>query len=840
MSSTLSNIQLGTSVATLDGLSVINADQLFVNGQNVNPAAPNIPTNPTSTNSLYAILFTNSFGAQPSAPLLVDGTFGLGYNPSTDMLYTQNLYTNGSIYLGGVSTGTPSYYIGVNSSNNIVKFSAPTVPVPTQIHVIGNTGYTQLFPAFLTTNATGDQYIFVDTAAGTLYYNEVSQTLVVQNLSSITLTTSGLLTANTLKINSVPAGTIAYNLAVDSLGNVIQGNNGTQLLTTRTGLSTDYYPTFVSSNTTDYKSYYVPYPQSGGYNILYRTTGIAGDIGTLYIPQLINDVSATFNSTVVMTGIGIGVPSYAVGLNSSNQIVKFTAGSPQVSTTSSNVNYYPVFVATVGTSIKDLYQDSIGGNFNYNPSTNVLSVENLTVSGTTTISGYATLASPAFTGTPTAPTAGSGTNTTQIATTAFVQSAIGGYLPLTGGTLTGPLIINNSGTTYARIGSGGFNTLYSETYFYDLSSHAIMQVSYSSGVNQNIASTASYNWQTTSGSSGTTCLNLSSSQAAFRMGSMFDFSVAGTWDNSNSLFITTGGNGSTNSGIGIGFNTTLNSGLLVSVAPNVAWRRMSYKAADHYFYAGGNTLMAGVNTSGIFANNAGYMTNSDGASVLGLTGYTSGDLIFYANSSRTTRFYTSSIAIQGTPSVYFGSGVNWFSGAYQLGYWDQYGASVGDWRISATAGLTLQGATGVNMNVGQQTYVSNQVLCGGAGNKAEWGVLYSTFYYGFNVNWKAGTQVAYFYKASATSILRVSGTASYYVSSSGMYTTQILWYNVSTGATYSLYNYNYTNNPNNHVSFPIMVQYSGLPVGTYAVYMYTNGITDGNDCLYILSEIVPS
>lgn len=37
---------------------------------------------------------------------------------------------------------------------------------------------------------------------------------------------------------------------------------------------------------------------------------------------------------------------------------------------------------------------------------------------------FATLASPAFTGTPTAPTAAAGTNTTQIATTAFVSSAI--------------------------------------------------------------------------------------------------------------------------------------------------------------------------------------------------------------------------------------------------------------------------------------------------------------------------------------------------------------------------------------------------------------------------------
>ena len=49
----------------------------------------------------------------------------------------------------------------------------------------------------------------------------------------------------------------------------------------------------------------------------------------------------------------------------------------------------------------------------------------------TTISGYgitdaASLASPTFTGTPSGPTATSGTNTTQLATTAFVQSAVSG------------------------------------------------------------------------------------------------------------------------------------------------------------------------------------------------------------------------------------------------------------------------------------------------------------------------------------------------------------------------------------------------------------------------------
>ena len=73
--------------------------------------------------------------------------------------------------------------------------------------------------------------------------------------------------------------------------------------------------------------------------------------------------------------------------------------------------------------------------FNYNPSTNLLTVSNLTVSGTTTISGYAPLASPSFTGTPTAPTAVSGTNTTQIATTAFVQTAVAGIVTTVSGTI---------------------------------------------------------------------------------------------------------------------------------------------------------------------------------------------------------------------------------------------------------------------------------------------------------------------------------------------------------------------------------------------------------------------
>ena len=58
------------------------------------------------------------------------------------------------------------------------------------------------------------------------------------------------------------------------------------------------------------------------------------------------------------------------------------------------------------------------------PNVRTLTIDGVTYDLQDNVSGYAPLASPAFTGTPSAPTAASGTNTTQIATTAFVQNAL--------------------------------------------------------------------------------------------------------------------------------------------------------------------------------------------------------------------------------------------------------------------------------------------------------------------------------------------------------------------------------------------------------------------------------
>lgn len=103
----------------------------------------------------------------------------------------------------------------------------------------------------------------------------------------------------------------------------------------------------------------------------------------------------------------------------------------------------------------------------------------------TAIASKADLASPTFTGTPAVPTASTGTNSTQIASTAFVQSAVGSAV-LTGeikmwGTATAPsgyLLCNGaavSRTTYAALyaligttyGSGDGSTTFNLPNFTD-------------------------------------------------------------------------------------------------------------------------------------------------------------------------------------------------------------------------------------------------------------------------------------------------------------------------------------------------------------------------------------
>jgi len=81
----------------------------------------------------------------------------------------------------------------------------------------------------------------------------------------------------------------------------------------------------------------------------------------------------------------------------------------------------------------------------------VAKIQGTVVSGTTGSGNVVFAASPALSGTPTAPTATSGTNTTQIATTAFVQSATGGGGVTSFNTRTGAVVPTSGDYTVSQV-----------------------------------------------------------------------------------------------------------------------------------------------------------------------------------------------------------------------------------------------------------------------------------------------------------------------------------------------------------------------------------------------------
>lgn len=119
-------------------------------------------------------------------------------------------------------------------------------------------------------------------------------------------------------------------------------------------------------------------------------------------------------NTITATG-PIGLSAYATG-----QCFRFTSAGANTGATTLNIN-------SIGAKAITKYGTTALASGDI-PSGAVIEVVydgtqfQLVGNGLTT---YAPLASPAFTGTPTAPTAAQGTNTTQIATTEFVQKAYG-------------------------------------------------------------------------------------------------------------------------------------------------------------------------------------------------------------------------------------------------------------------------------------------------------------------------------------------------------------------------------------------------------------------------------
>jgi len=158
-------------------------------------------------------------------------------------------------------------------------------------------------------------------------------------------------------------------------------------LTTATAASTYYPLTNPDNYLTSYNASFLFYPLSSnpaGYLTSAPVTSVAGRTGAITLAN--TDIS------------GLGTMSTATAADYST-------------TTVANGLYYPLSSNPAG------YLTSA-------PVTSVAGRTGAITLAVADVSGAAPLASPALTGTPTAPTATGGTNTTQIATTAFVAAAI--------------------------------------------------------------------------------------------------------------------------------------------------------------------------------------------------------------------------------------------------------------------------------------------------------------------------------------------------------------------------------------------------------------------------------
>jgi hypothetical protein len=136
-----------------------------------------------------------------------------------------------------------------------------------------------------------------------------------------------------------------------------------------------------------------------------------------------------------------GAETSLSGYDNNNQALSYTPGQEQVYLNGILLVRGDDYTATNGTSITNLSALAADDYVQINCYNNfsVASVPSTSINGEIPVgnipSTIARVAGPTFTGVPAAPTASAGTNTTQIATTAFVTTAIGNVIDAAPGAL---------------------------------------------------------------------------------------------------------------------------------------------------------------------------------------------------------------------------------------------------------------------------------------------------------------------------------------------------------------------------------------------------------------------
>jgi hypothetical protein len=402
-------------------------------------------------------------------PSGVTKSVGLYINGNGNFLelsaYQSVAVTPGS-YTGILSVCRPNYsytyaYTDTSELLTITLYNGANTYFQTQFNfnTFSDTGFTDIsFNITINTTATMVLAFGYSTRTSSQHMVIITNIRFGIPYNKLSLSINGNIQANSYTATSTPATsdnstTVATTAYVKSnLSGYVDLTTSQTITGTKTFSSVSNFPVDIVGNCR--VSGFQRFPTSNS------NSGITFSDGTTCKSRIYHDSNLIMwsNNNIYIQG---GGTSGETGAPSANTLV-YIEGSTQ-----------SVAIGTETTTAG--YALTVNGNVNagsYNATSGILTSDNSTRLATTAyvksnLTSYAVLASPALTGTPSAPTPVSSDNSTTVATTAYVKSNLSSYAVLASPTLTGtptaPTAASLINTTQIA------TTAYVKSYFVDLS-----------------------------------------------------------------------------------------------------------------------------------------------------------------------------------------------------------------------------------------------------------------------------------------------------------------------------------------------------------------------------------
>jgi len=397
-------VYLGSSV---NNFSIANGDSVVLasNGAgNWIVVGGSVATlNSTTVSNTYATLASAALTGTPTAPTATAGTNTTQLATTAFVHNTVGAIAGGLTFSGtwNATTNSPSITSGTGTTGQMYKVATAGTTT-----IDGNSSW-----------SVGDLLLFDGTtwdkidgqASEVVSFN--SRFGAVSLTSSDVTTALGFTPANTATVSSTYAPLASPALTGTPVApTATAGTNTTQIATTAfvtSAIVTD--ATGVASFNT--RTGAVVLSSSDVTTALTFTPANAATVASTYAPL----------ASPALTGVPVA-PTATAGTNTT-QLATTAFVTSAVPTNTNQLTNGAGFITSAGAPVQ-----TVAGR------TGAVVLSTTDISG---IGSYATLASPALTGTPTVPTATAGTTTTQAASTAFVGTALSTYAPLASPVLTG-------------------------------------------------------------------------------------------------------------------------------------------------------------------------------------------------------------------------------------------------------------------------------------------------------------------------------------------------------------------------------------------------------------------